>query len=457
MVDFQAENSISEGNLELRAALPLFLIVMIDAFNVTIILPLLPYYATAFGIDFLGLGILLATSPVLELLSSPGYRVISKKLGRRPVLIVSQLGTFVGFLLLGAASTVGMLFLARIIDGIASGNNTIGRRLVRDTLTPSTRTHGIGMMEAAYSLGFLAGPLIGLITLALTDDDYRMIPYVAAAISLLAVILSLFLTRETLPPEKRKSSGLSAKEKIVAKLSPMRKPVVLYLLVIFLLAQFSYIGFIEFYGLIALNRLGMNAISTAGLFLFGGLLLIIIDGGILRLFSKRLKDRWLALVGLGLLAVGMILSATTPAVPVLWYSRAEIIEELSLDATALGEVPAVPDFPVNLPPESATGWLGFGWFLMAIALIMVGGGLLTPAIKSMLMGNVTEYASGAVLSLSRILFNSLLIIVPLVFGFSFSRFGLAAPFLVGGLVLLIFLPLAYRWLALGSTYLESKY
>ncbi|MGD9092545.1 MAG: MFS transporter, partial [Anaerolineales bacterium] len=377
--------------------LPLFLIVLIDAFSVTIILPLLPYYATAFGIDILGLGVLLATSPVLEVLSGPMYRVVSKKLGRRPVLIVSQLGTFIGFLLLGAASEVWMLFLARVVDGVASGNNTIGRRLVRDSLTPSTRIHGMGMIEAAYSLGFLAGPLVGFITLALTDHDYRMIPYVAAAISLVAVILSLLLARETLPPEKRSSSGLSFRERIIAKSAPLRNPLVLFLLVVFFLAQFSYMGFVEFYGLVALNRLGMNAMNTAVLFLFGAVLLIVVDGGMVGRLSRYLSDRWLILAGLALLAVGLIFTAVTPAVPVPWYSKTEIIEELTLDETALGEAPIYQDLPVEPLPQGIEGWAGIAVFLLGLILIMVGGGMFTPAIKSMLMEESSAYAAGTVL------------------------------------------------------------
>lgn len=446
MVDHQSADSNREEKLELRVALPLFLIVMIDAFSVTVILPLLPYYATAFSINFFGLGVLLATSPVLEVLSAPMYSFVTKKLGRRPVLIVSQLGTFAGFLLLGAASMVWMLFTARVVDGVASGNNTIGRRLVRDSLTPSTRTHGMGMIEAAYNLGFLAGPLVGFITLALTDDDYRMIPYVAAVISLVAVILSLFLARETLPPEKRKSSGLSIREKIIVKLAPLRKPVVLFLLVIFFLAEFSFIGFVEFYGLLALNRLGMNAMNTAVLFLFGGVLIVIVDSGFVGKLNRRFGDRWLVLTGLGLLGVGVIFSAITPTVPVQWYSRSEIIEELTLDETFFGEVSIHQDLLVDLPPEAAAGWLGFGWFLLALILIMIGGSLLTPAIKSMLMGNVSDYAAGTVLGISNVLFKTILILVPLVLGFSFWKFGLTAPFLVGGLILLVLLIFAFKWL-----------
>jgi MFS family permease len=331
-------NVEGEEKLEFKVALPLFLIVMIDAFSVTVILPLLPYYATAFGLDIYVLGILLATSPVLELLSGPMYRVVSKKLGRRPVLIAGQVGTVVGFLLLGAATTVWMLFLARVLDGIASGNITVGRRLIRDSLTPSTRTHGFGLVEAAYSLGFLAGPLVGFITLTLTNNDYRMIPYVAAAISLAAVILSLFLAQETLPTEKRRSSGLSTWERTKQRLAPLRNPMVLFVLALFFLVQFTYIGFIEYFGLFALERLGMNAFSTGVIWLLGALIAILIDGVIVGNLSRRFNERWLILVGLGMLCAGVIILATTPNVPVVWYSRAEILAELVLEESILGEM-----------------------------------------------------------------------------------------------------------------------
>ena len=435
-----------EDKLEFRVALPLFLIVLIDAFSLTVILPLLPYYATAFGLDIYALGILLAISPVLEQISSPIYRVVSKKLGRRPVLIASQLGTVIGFLLLGAATTVWMLFLARVIDGIASGNNTVGRRLVRDSLTPSTRTHGFGMVEAAYSLGFLAGPLVGFITLALTNDDYRMIPYIAAAISLVAVIMSVFLARETLPPERRKSSGLSTWEKTKARFAPLRNPVVLFTLVLFFLVQFSYIGFIEYYGLFVLERLGMNALSTAILWLLGAVIAILIDGVVVGNLSLRFNERWLVLVGLGILSIGLIILATTPKVPVLWYSKAEILAELSLDETILGDIPEISSFPVDLPPESAVGWLGFGWFLLALLLVMVGGSMLIPAIKSVLIGNYSYYGESGVLAMSNLLYKAAFIIVSLGMGFAFWQFGFTTPFLVEGLILGAFLILAYLWL-----------
>ena len=436
-------NSEAAERLEFRIILPLFLIVMIDAFSITIILPLLPYYAVAFGLDTLGLGILLATSPALELMSGPMYRIFSKKLGRKPVLIGSQLGTVMGFLLLGAASTVWMLFVARIIDGIAGGNNSIGNRLVRDSLTPSNRTHGMGLIEAAYSLGFLAGPMVGFVTLALTDNDYRMIPYVAALISLLAVILSFFVSKETLPPEMRKSSGLSSRERLAARYGPLRKPLVLFTLALLFLVQFSYIGFIEFYGWLALNRLGMNALGTAILWVLGAVLIIIVDALIVGRLSLKFSERWLVLVGMGMLVAGLILAATTPQMAVNWYSKSEIIEELTLEESFLGDVPVNVHIPELLPPEDSAGWLGLGWFLIALSLIMIGGSLLVPAIKSLLMRDQTEYGISGVMSTSSILYKAVLLIAPLVLGFSILQAGFTAPFLVEAVILGIFLVFAY--------------
>lgn len=438
-------NVEGEEKLEFKVALPLFLIVMIDAFSVTVILPLLPYYATAFGLDIYVLGILLATSPVLELLSGPMYRVVSKKLGRRPVLIAGQVGTVVGFLLLGAATTVWMLFLARVLDGIASGNITVGRRLIRDSLTPSTRTHGFGLVEAAYSLGFLAGPLVGFITLTLTNNDYRMIPYVAAAISLAAVILSLFLAQETLPTEKRRSSGLSTWERTKQRLAPLRNPMVLFVLALFFLVQFTYIGFIEYFGLFALERLGMNAFSTGVIWLLGALIAILIDGVIVGNLSRRFNERWLILVGLGMLCAGVIILATTPNVPVVWYSRAEILAELVLEESILGEMLVVSGYPVEFPAEGAAGWLGFGWFLLALILIIVGGSMLIPAIKSVLTGGQSYYGESGVLAVSRIIYKAAFIIVSLLLGLAFWQFGFSTPFLIEGAVLGIFLILAFLW------------
>ncbi|MFC1996066.1 MFS transporter [Chloroflexota bacterium] len=95
------------------------MIVMLDAFSWTVIFPLLPYYALTYGANLFTIGLLAAISPVVELLSAPIHRFASKKIGRKPILVISQLGMVLGYLVLGFAQTLGMLFLARIIDGFA--------------------------------------------------------------------------------------------------------------------------------------------------------------------------------------------------------------------------------------------------------------------------------------------------------------------------------------------------
>jgi hypothetical protein len=220
--------------------------------------------------------------------------------------------------------------------------------------------------------------------------------------------------------------------------------------VIYFLVQFSYIGFIEFYGLFALNRLGMNALTTAGLWLLGGLLVIIIDGFIVGRLVRRFKDRWLVLVGLGLLGAGLILASLTPGVPVIWYSRAEIVEELSFIVSTADELSLVPELLVDLPSDGATGWLGFGWFLSALVLIMTGASLLIPAIKSMLMGGVENYQTSGIFFISSILYKSALVIVPLALGFAIWWYGFTWPFLVEGLILVILLVFVIRLMKSGT-------
>jgi len=219
-----------------------------------------------------------------------------------------------------------------------------------------------------------------------------------------------------------------------------------FLLALFFLVQFSYVGFLEFYGWLALNRLGMDAMTTAAMWVLGGLLVILVDGLIVGKLSRRYNDRWVVLVGLGVLGAGLIVVALTPQEPVIWYSKAAIIEELSFIASVSDDISITPELLAGLPSESASGWLGFGWYLIGLILVMLGGSMLIPAIKSMLVGNVEGYGASGVSTASGILYKSVLIIVPLMMGFAIWQFGFTAPFMVEGLILVILLVFTFRLL-----------
>ena len=126
------------------------------------------------------------------------------------------------------------------------------------------------------------------------------------------------------------------------------------------------------------------------------------------------------------------------------------MEELTLEDSILGDIPVIQDIPIDLPPEGTAGWLGFGWFLAALILIMIGGSMLIPAIKSMLIRDRTYYGESGVLAISNILYKSAFIIGTLLLGFVFWKYGFTAPFLILGLTLGIFLVIAIILLDSGS-------
>src|SRR5512147_3169559 len=115
----EATSANPEDKLDFKKITPIFVIVLIDLLGLTIIIPLMPLYATSFGADPLTIGLLGATYPLMQFIGAPFLGRLSDRFGRKPVLLVSQLGTLLGFLVLGLANSLWLLFLARIIDGLS--------------------------------------------------------------------------------------------------------------------------------------------------------------------------------------------------------------------------------------------------------------------------------------------------------------------------------------------------
>ena len=136
--------------------LPIYLIVMVDVLALTLILPLLPFYAENFGASPFVVGLLIATFAVCQLISGPILGRISDRVGRRPVLLVSQLGTFIGLLILAFAGSLWMVFLSRVIDGVTAGNLSIAQAYISDVTEPGNRAKAFGMIGVAFGLGFCA-------------------------------------------------------------------------------------------------------------------------------------------------------------------------------------------------------------------------------------------------------------------------------------------------------------
>jgi len=162
-----------DEKLDFKKILPVFVIVLVDLLGLTIIIPLLPFYATSFGANPFVIGLLGATYPILQFIGAPLLGRLSDRYGRRPLLIVSQIGTLVGFILLGFANTLFLLFVSRAIDGFSGANIATAQAVITDSTTAKTRTQGLGLIGAAFGLGCIIGPIIAFVALALSDNNYQ--------------------------------------------------------------------------------------------------------------------------------------------------------------------------------------------------------------------------------------------------------------------------------------------
>lgn len=433
-----------EDRLDFKRVLPVFVIVLIDLLGLTIIIPLLPLYAASFRANAFTIGALGATYPLLQFVGAPVLGRLSDRYGRRPVLLLSQIGTLIGFLILGFANTLGLLFLSRLIDGISGANVSTAQAVITDSTSEKSRTQGLGLIGAAFGLGFIIGPVIAFITLAISGDNYQLTAFVAAAFSLISILLTYFWLQETLPPEKRARGAGSASVNLAAMLAALRRPQIGFLLALMFAQQFAFGGFEHLLALFTLDRLGLNASGNAALFVFAGIILVSVQGGLVGRWSRRFGDRWLVIMGLAVLAAGLILAALTPEQPPPWYSREALLEELSRGTAGSERTLTGQDIRVNLPLDDETGWLGLGWLLAALVPTAVGAGVLQPSINSMITKRVGADDVGGTLGISSAFLSAANAITPLALGAVFQLMGSSAPFLIGGLILLVLWVLAAR-------------
>lgn len=434
----------AEDKLDFKRVLPIFVIVLVDLLGLTIIIPLLPLYATSFGANPLTIGLIGAAYPVMQLIGSPLLGGWSDRFGRKPVLLVSQVGTFIGFLLLSVANAIPLLMISRLIDGISGANIVAAQAAITDSTTSRTRAQGLGLIGAAFGLGFTLGPAIAGISLAVSDNNYRVPAMLAAGFSLLSIVLTAVWFKETLPEDQRgtgeATTGQNNPLRMLGKIGAgLRNPLIGGLLLLMFMQQLVFGGFENLLALFTLNRLGLNAAGNAVIFVFVGVILVFVQGKYIGPWSRRFGERKLVYVGLGLLSLGLILTAITPMQPVAWYSRAELLSEL--DSTTEARTVQIE---VSLPDDTHTGYLGLGWLLIAMIPASIGGGILSPSINSLITKRISSNEVGGTLGISSALVSAANAIAPISGGVIFQFLGSTAPFLLGGIILALLLVYAFR-------------
>jgi len=170
--------------------LPIFLIVAVDVLGLTIMIPLLPFYAEKLGATPTEVGLLIGVYAACQLISGPLLGRASDFTGRKPLLIVSQIGTFIGFLVLAFAPSLWVVFVARVIDGSTAGNLSLAQAYISDVTRPEERAKSFGVIGIAFGMGFLIGPAISGY---LAKFDYRLPIFAAAALSATSILATTFL------------------------------------------------------------------------------------------------------------------------------------------------------------------------------------------------------------------------------------------------------------------------
>jgi DHA1 family tetracycline resistance protein-like MFS transporter len=370
--------------------LPIFLIVFIDLLGFGLILPLLPFYAESFGASELVVGLLLASYSLMQFIGAPVLGRLSDRYGRRPILLISQFGTFVGFLILGFASALWMLFLSRIIDGISGGNISTAQAYIADVSDEKNRARNFGLIGAAFGLGFIIGPAIGGF---LSQFGYQVPAFFAAGLSSLTMILTYFMLHE---PERRSTARREFSVKALKR--AFAHPTIGILLAMVFTFGLAFAMFQTSFALFASARFGFDVQQTALVLTYVGVLSVVMQLVVVKRVVKRLGENRSIVLTLSSLALGLLLIA------------------------------AVRN-PLML--------------IVVMPILSFGGGVTTPVLTSLISKSVDRAEVGGMLGISTSV-DSLSRVVAPILGNALLAFGSAWPSIVGAAILVIPIALALR-------------
>lgn len=381
-----------------RKLITLFLIVFIDLLGFSIILPLLPFYAETFDATPLQIGFLVASYAAAQLLGAPLLGRLSDRYGRKPVLLISLAGTFIGFLILGFASSLWMLFVSRILDGFTGGNISVAQAYITDVTDESDRAKGLGLLGAAFGLGFIIGPALGGI---LSVYGYALPAFVAASLSMISILGVLFFLPESLSAEKR--AELEKQERQPFSLSNLweaiNRPRVGPILNVRFFYGLAFAIFQTIFPLYALYRFNLDARSTGFVLAYVGILVVFVQGFLVGWMAARFNEYRL----------------------IFW---ATVVMGLTLFAWAIASSVIM--------------------LLVVLAPLAFAAGILNTLLNSTLSKSVYPEEVGGTLGLSASLESLTRVISPTIGGYLLGSIGAWAPGLAGGLIMVWTISYAWR-------------
>lgn len=401
-----AEAAAAEKKSRMAALLPIFLIVLVDVFGMTLVIPLQAIYAESLHATPTQAALLVSVFAVCQLIAGPFLGALSDRVGRKPVLLVSQLGTCLGFLLMARATSLWMVYAARVIDGATAGNLSIAQAYISDHTAPSQRARSFALIGIAFGLGFFIGPFV---TSMLVKHGLAAPIFAAAGLSFTSIVCTLVLLPGGRPPASPDAAkgdvGPGGRRLSVLQWGAygeyFRRPVLSGLLAQFFFYALCFATFTSGFALFAERTFSWEGHAFSPreigfLFAYTGFLGIILQGGLIHRLVKRVGEP--ALTRAGFISI------------VLGYA-------------GLGLVHTVP-------------------LLVVVAtLASFGNGVLRPALTSLISQGSERYEQGVVLGLTQSLTAVASIVAPALTGLLIEHSLLrewawvAAAAALGGLLL----------------------
>ncbi len=326
------------------AMVTIFLIVLADLLGFGVIIPLLPFYAKMYAASDFQVGLLFSVYSVCQLIASPILGLISDRYGRRPVLIVSQIGSVFGFLLLGYATHPGwvgpglglvLVYVSRVIDGISGGNISTAQAYVSDVTTAENRAKGMGVLGAAFGIGFSIGPALGGL---LGHFDLSWPAFAAAICSGVAAILTF-----TKLPESRVHKPAESEVWLHPSrfLPILENRMLVQLLLIFLFSMMAFVMMESCIALFLKDDFAFSVGQVGMIFALAGLMIVIVQGGLMGRLTKRFGEWPLVIAGPVLVAAAMGLyveAGFKPLVAIIVFATIMNASGRSLQTPALSSL-----------------------------------------------------------------------------------------------------------------------
>ncbi|HLQ66284.1 MAG TPA: MFS transporter [Candidatus Limnocylindrales bacterium] len=380
-----ASDTPGTGGAGSRAVL--FFTVFIHLLGFGIIIPLLPYYAEHFGASGLTVGLLGTSFSLAQFLFAPLWGRLSDRIGRRPVLLGSLILTGVSYLVFAVAGSLPVLFVSRIFAGIAGATLSTAQAYIADTTTPENRTRGMGLIGAAFGMGFIFGPAMGGV---LSRWGFSVPAYAAAGLAAAAFLFAVARLPESLPREEREAA--SRRRARASFRDALGRPVVGIVLGLFFVATLCFSGMEAILALFCERFFRWGPHQIGYLFAYVGVVAALMQAGIVGALAKRFGERALVRAGLALMGAAFV---------------------------AAGLVP-----PLAL-------------FLATMGVIAVGSGLITPTLSSLVSQATPPDEQGRILGVYQSLGSLGRAVGPFLGGLLYDVVGPGAPLWSAGAVLLM--------------------